>query len=181
MLQTLAAARAAGLVTETIVVHRPEDDAIRALAIEHRCLPAALRNPEGTLSDSLRAGVAAIEARGSRRERGAILVCLGDQPLLRLDVIRALVETWKASPVPALRPSYRADPGRPGHPILIDRSLWHLAGELRGEYGFGTLFDIRHLPVRTVSVAGRNPDVDTPEDLLALDRTDEPVPERSGP
>jgi len=170
VLVQLAHARAAGLVAGTIVVHRPEDDAVRALATEYRCHPVETRVSDGELSWSLRTGIDAITGRGSPREDEALLICLADQPLLRLDVIRALVEAWSRSGVKAVRPSYREAPGEPGHPLLIDRSLWSLGVEMRGEAGFAPVLERHAISVRAISVAGDNPDVDTPEDLKALDQ-----------
>ena len=169
MLETLGGARAAGVVAGTIVVHRPEDEAIRMLADEYLAHPVEARVTDGDLAWSLRAGIDAITGRGFEREEEAILICLGDQPLLRLDVIRALVESWSRSGTRAVRPSYRDAPGEPGHPLLLDRSLWSLAVELRGETGFAPVLQSNGVMVRTISVAGRNPDVDTPEDLKALE------------
>lgn len=169
MLLKLGGARAAGLVSLTFVVHRPEDDAIRNLAIEYRCHAEALRVADGELSYTLRTGIEAIRTRGSTDPDQALLVCHGDQPMLRLDVIRALVDVWKQGSAKAVRPSYRDTPGEPGHPLLIDRTLWHLAAEIRGDTGFGPVLARHAVPVRTISVAGSNPDVDTAADLAALD------------
>ena len=169
MLETLGRARAAGIITGTIVVHRPDDEAVRLLADEFRAHPVQTRVTNGDLSWSLRTGIDALTGRGSEREQEAILICLGDQPLLRLDVIRALVDSWSRSGTRAIRPSYRKSPGEPGHPLLLDRSLWSLAVELRGETGFAPLLQSHGITVHTISVAGRNPDVDTPEDLRALE------------
>lgn len=179
VLLKLVSARAAGLVAGTVVVHREEDEAVRTLATEYRCMSVPITRPDPELSESLRTGLDALSGRGSRFDREAALICLGDQPLLRSDVIRALIETWDRNATPIVRPSYRDEPGTPGHPILIDRSLWPLAAELRGDSGFGMLFDVRRMAVRTISVAGSNPDVDTPEDLQALDAVAEPAPEGS--
>ncbi len=153
----------------TIVVHRPDDEAVRQLATDYRCHPVETRVHDGDLSWSLRTGIEALVGRGSPRENEAVLICLADQPLLRLDVIRALVESWSRSGVRAIRPAYRETPGEPGHPLLLDRSLWSLASEMRGETGFGPVLESHRVPVQTVSVGGRNPDVDTPEDLKALE------------
>lgn len=165
----LAGARAAGLMAGTIVVHRPEDEAIRILAIDYRCHPVATRVHDGELSWTLRTGIDALVGGGSPRENEAVLICLADQPLLRLDVIQALVESWSRSGVKAIRPSYRETPGEPGHPLLLDRSLWSLASEMRGETGFGPVLEAHRVRVQTVTVGGRNPDVDTPDDLKALE------------
>jgi CTP:molybdopterin cytidylyltransferase MocA len=118
----LGGARAAGLVSLGVVIHRPQDDAIRTLAREYRCHPEALRVNDAALSWTLRAGIEYIKSRGSTDPQQAILVCLGDQPLLRLDVIRALVEMWHRagrSP-PARIVTHPASRHRPGGP-----QPWH--------------------------------------------------------
>ena len=168
MLVKLGGARAAGLLVNTIVVHRPDDEVIRALAAEYRAYPAAMRSAEGELSDTLRTGIEVLSARERGEARAAVLICMGDQPLLRLDVINALLDGWQSGAV-AIRPAYRDSPGEPGHPFLLDRSLWGYATELRGESGFAPVLAARGITVRTIPVGGSNPDVDTPEDLQALD------------
>jgi molybdenum cofactor cytidylyltransferase len=176
VLVTLGAARAAGLLQDTIVVHRPEDDAVRSLAIDYRCYPVASRGSQGDLSDSLRAGIELLRGWEGGLTPAALLICLGDQPLLRLDVIRALIDAWRGGGISAVRPSYREAPGEPGHPLLLDRSLWPFASEMRGESGLAPVLLRRGIGIRTVSVAGRNPDVDRPEDLSALENETSAAP-----
>ena len=169
MLLKLGGARAAGLVGLTVVVHRPGDEAIRTIAAEYRAHAEPLRVNDGELSWSLRTGIEYLRSRDAADPEQALLVCLGDQPKLRLDVIRALVECWSQGGALAARPSYRDAPGEPGHPLLLDRSLWHLGSELRGESGFGPVLARHAVNVRTIRVGGSNPDVDTAEDLQNLD------------
>jgi len=169
VLLALGGARAAGLVSNTIVVHAPEDEAVRSLIIDYHAHPVAARSALGELSDTLRAGIEAVSSRETGLEPSALLICLGDQPLLRIEVIRALVEAWRTSGLPAVRPAYRDSPGEPGHPLLLDRSLWRLAAELRGESGLAPVLAARGIAIRSIPVGGRNPDVDTREDLSALD------------
>ncbi len=169
VLLKLNGARAAGLLAGIVVVHRPDDDAIRSLAQEYRGYPVAVRDPKGELSLSLRTGIDAIVQRGPAQQREALLICHGDQPLLRLDVIHAVVDAWAHGGAVAARPAYRETPGEPGLPMLIDRSLWRLASEMRGESGFAPVLASHRIAVRSISVGGRNPDVDTPEDLAGLE------------
>ncbi|HEU5218812.1 MAG TPA: NTP transferase domain-containing protein [Gemmatimonadales bacterium] len=169
VLLKLGGARAAGLLGPTIVVHRPEDDAVRALAGEYRCHAEAMRVNDGDLSLTLRTGIESIKGRVSSDTQQAILICLADQPMLRLDVIKAMVETWARIGAVAVRPAYRDAPDEPGHPLLVDRSLWHLADEMRGDSGLAPVLAAHRIGVRTIPVAGTNPDVDTPEDLKRLD------------
>ncbi len=166
VLTTLAGARTAGLIDQVIVVHRPDDEDIFRLATEYLAEAVAMR-AEGTMADSLRRGIAVIREL-EPSEEDAILICLGDQPLLRLDVIAALSDAWRAG-ARAVRPSYRDDPGTPGHPLLLDRSLWSLAPEMTGDAGFGPVLARNATPVHVVSVAGHNPDIDTASDLAGLD------------
>ena len=169
VLLKLGGARAAGLLGPSVVVHRPEDDAIRALAGQYRCHAEAMRSSDGDLSLSLRTGIEYIKTRGSSDSQQAILICLGDQPLIRLDVIKAMVETWARIGAVAVRPAYRDAPDQPGHPLLVDKSLWHLAEEMRGDSGFAPVLAAHRINIRTIPVAGKNPDVDTPEDLKLLE------------
>jgi len=179
VLVRLMGAKAAGLLAGVMVVHRPEDEAVRTLITEYRAYPLATRNPDGELADTLRTGIEFLTGRSAGHEHAAALICLGDQPMLRLDVIKSLVDTWSRGGGTAIRPSYRESPGEPGHPLLVDQSLWHLAEEMRGESGFAPVLARGRVTERSVSVAGRNPDVDTLDDLAALDRPVE-APEPAG-
>jgi molybdenum cofactor cytidylyltransferase len=174
VLHTLRGARAAGLVLDITVVHAPDDEPIRGLAIEYDAYPLETRGA-GDLSDSLRTGIDAFRLRESRTESAALLICLGDQPQLRLDVIQALVLTWRSGGAKVVRPSYRDSPGSPGHPLLVDRSFWDLADEMRGDTGLAAVLDSRGAAVQVIPVGGGNPGVDTPEDLEMLDREDDPT------
>ena len=170
-------AKAAGLLAGVMVVHRSDDDAVRDLVKEYRAYPVATRNPDGELSSSLRTGVETLMARGPAPDREALIVCHADQPLLRLDVVHAVVDPWAHGGALAVRPEYRDAPGEPGLPMLVDRSLWRLSQEMRGETGFGPILERHGIRVRSVSVGGKNPDVDTPDDLAALEeKPREPEP-----
>lgn len=169
VLLKLNGARAAGLLAGIVVVHRPDDDPVRAIALEYRAYPVAVRDPLGELSLTLRTGIEAITQRGPAQQREALLVCHGDQPLIRLDVIHTVVDAWAHGGAVAARPAYRESPGEPGLPMLVDRSLWRLASEMRGESGFAPVLAAHGITVRSISVGGRNPDVDTPEDLAGLE------------
>ena len=178
VLVKLAGAKAAGLLAGILVVHRQGDETVRDLIKEYRAYPVPARDPEGELSSSLRTGIEAILRRGPSPDREALLVCHGDQPLLRLDVIHALIDPWARGGALAVRPAYREAPGEPGLPMLVDRSLWRLAEEMRGETGFAPVLERHGIRIREISVAGRNPDVDTPDDLATLDAPT-PAPEGS--
>ena len=121
------------------------------------------RDPTRGLSSSLRLGLAAMEQSGAR----AALVMLADQPFVRAEVISALVLHWQHTGR-SVRPHYAGAPDTPGHPVLLDRSVWRLADDLEGDAGLGEALK-RHLEaIDEIRVAGENPDIDSLADLRGL-------------
>lgn len=166
-LATVAAARERGIVRHGWVVVAADDPAAAALAAEARLESVCNDDPEEGLSASLRLGLGAV-TRSRGGDIGAALILLGDQPLVRVETLEALAGGWRSGRGLVVRPRYREEGGTPGHPVLLDRSLWHLADAARGDAGLGAL-----LPEATlIEVPGANPDVDTPADLHTL--KDEP-------
>jgi CTP:molybdopterin cytidylyltransferase MocA len=139
-----------------------EDLLIRSKT-EHVTTPA----PERGLAESLRIGLAAIASRHPSTE--AVLVLQGDQPLLRPDVLPGILSAWRAGDRPVVCPRYAGDPGTPGHPVLLDRSIWSRAGDIAGDSGFSALLKANPDLVTTVDVDGTNPDINTPGDLAFLE------------
>ena len=151
-----------------VVVARGDDAA--QMLCQKAGLTAVLNDaPDFGLSHSLRLGLEAIEHRAPE-ERGAALVFLGDQPLVRLGVVEAVIAAYRSSGAALVRPRYQTNPNVPGHPVLLDRSAWHLARDLEGDRGLAGLIRATSLESITVDVAGDNPDVDTRADLLALQK-----------
>lgn len=163
-MSAIAKAHAAQFLDGVLVVVRADDDELK------RALDPGLNLvslPSGTtpiLSDSLRAGIAALEALTVHPPAGA-LICLADQPALRADVITSLVMAWRASDALVLRPRYALDAGQPGHPVLVDRACWPMLENAEGDEGLGPLLRQRPELVHYVDVEGENPDVDRVEDL----------------
>jgi molybdenum cofactor cytidylyltransferase len=124
----------------------------------------AERAAEG-LALSLRAGLDRVAAT-SPATGAAALVLLGDQPAVRQDVIDEVVRCWRATGAPAVRPRYADRPEEPGHPVLLDRQLWADVARLEGDAGPGQLLPGRGIEL--VDVPGRNPDIDTPDDLAGF-------------
>ncbi len=163
VLDVVAAARASGFLADARVVMAADDAGVAALS-RSAGVPCVV-NPAADqgLSTSLRCGLAALPA-----DAGAALVLLGDQPMIRLDVIARLAATWRAGGDPVLRPRYAGAPDAPGHPVLLGRAVWPLADRLEGDAGLGALFASGAAGVTIVDVPGTNPDIDTPADLHAL-------------
>ena len=121
-------------------------------------------DPARGFSASLRLGLGALEKTGA----GAALVALADQPLLRLDVIDSLVRHWRGTGR-SVRPRYSDAPGIPGHPVLLDRSVWRLVEHVEGDIGLGSILKHQRQLIEEIGVRGDNPDVDSPEDLRRLE------------
>jgi molybdenum cofactor cytidylyltransferase len=120
------------------------------------------------LTESLRTGLAALDPATTEWA----LIVLGDQPLLRRDVVAALVAAADDAH-DLLRPVYADAPEAPGHPVLVHRRLWPRAEFLRGDQGFGSV--VAPERIRLVPVPGSNPDVDTRADLLRLSALPSPL------
>jgi CTP:molybdopterin cytidylyltransferase MocA/SAM-dependent methyltransferase len=120
---------------------------------------------ETGLASSVRAGVRAA-AEASPNEVEAVLILLGDQPMVHPATIARLL----GAGVDAGRPIAVARHGGDGapNPVLLHRAAWELAGGLRGDRGLGPLMAQRPELVTVVAADGANPDVDTPADLVAV-------------
>ena len=160
----LDACAAAGLAEVVVVVGAAADEIEAAIAWRSE---RRVRNPhpDAGLASSLRLGLGAL---GPGID--AALVLLGDQPLVRPEVIRLVAEAAGRTDRPIIIPRYAAGGG--GNPALIRRSAWSQAGGLAGDRGFGPLVAAHPELAHEVPVEGANPDVDTPGDLAALARTD---------
>jgi CTP:molybdopterin cytidylyltransferase MocA len=155
-------ARAAGLLSDLRIVIARGDHALAGLARDAGVVAVANPAPERGLSSSLRLGLTALDA-------SAALVLLADQPLLRLDVVAVLVAAWHEQLGLLIRPRYARSPDEPGHPVLVDRSLWPLTAQLESDAGVGRLLPAGAPGVALINIPGSNPDVDTPADLHLLE------------
>ena len=159
--RVVGVARAAGVGEVIVVLGDAAQDIESAVDLSGVRI---IRNPRpgDGLSSSLRLGLAAV-GPGS----DCALVLLGDQPLVRGDVIAALL----AAPVPDGRsivvPRYRGDGAI--NPALLLRASWPLADRLSGDRGMGPVIRAHPELVVEVPVDGDNPDVDTPADLALID------------
>lgn len=120
------------------------------------------------LATSLRLGLAGLESLAPPAE--SALVVLADQPLLSIETIALLVAAWRRTRL-SVRPRYARQPDTPGHPVLLDRSMWSMAEGLTGDTGLGPLFRRHPEAIATIDVPGANPDVDTPADLQSLEES----------
>jgi len=166
----LAAARAAGIRRIVLVLGRDAVEVRAALlAVDSTALDAVLvavnPGPERGLATSLRVGLAAATAAPAP---GGVLVLLGDQPRVQPAVLEALVAAARQAPAEALAVgAAHGEDGAP-NPLLILPAGWPVTAALQGDRGLGPLLAAAPERIVRVPVAGTNPDVDTPADLVAL-------------
>jgi molybdenum cofactor cytidylyltransferase len=94
----------------------------------------------------------------------AVVVTLGDQPRVSPDAIRRVIEA-RGDGAAAVRATYF---GEPGHPVLLERTLFERMRDVTGDHGARNLLismQTRELPCEDL---GGGQDVDTPAQLDAL-------------
>lgn len=126
-----------------------------------------VENPEWRAGQgrSLAVGVCALEALDADPVLGTA-VLLGDEPEIAPPVIRGAVRAWRASGNPALRTWYR---DRPGHPVVLGRTLFPDLRELTGDEGAAGLLEALGDRVARLRVDRPAPvDLDRPADYRAL-------------
>jgi molybdenum cofactor cytidylyltransferase len=150
-----ALAAVAGLEPRVVVLGHAAEEILGAVDLQGATAVVCPEWREGQ-SASLRCGIAALG------DVDAVVVVLGDQPLIGSDAVDAVVEAARDGD-DAVRASYG---GTPGHPVLLGRGLLERAAELRGDTGFRDLLR----GARTVDLTGlADPaDVDTDEQRRAL-------------
>jgi molybdenum cofactor cytidylyltransferase len=92
----------------------------------------------------------------------AVLITLGDQPQIPVEVVRVLVREYRVSAAPLIVPSYQM---RRGHPWLVARELWPEILALQHPLTLRDFLErkstnIHYLPVDSNSIIQ---DIDTPE------------------
>ncbi|HSE66764.1 MAG TPA: nucleotidyltransferase family protein [Gemmatimonadales bacterium] len=164
----VAQAMASGFLAGGVAVVRPGDTRL-GWHLDTAGLELVL-NPDADkgLATSIRCGLDSLAAAGRTPLAGAALIILGDEPLLRDDAIEHLIYYWRQKRT-SVRPRYAQQPDAPGHPVLLDRGLWHLANRLEGDRGLSTVLAAQPGSVATLDLPGTNPDVDTQDDLRALE------------
>lgn len=127
--------------------------------------PVTNPDPGRGLASSLRVGWATVMDVAEPPD--AVIVALGDQPLVRTDVLVALA----AAPLDASRPvvTPRAAGSGARNPVRLERAAATLVDAATGDRGLGPLLDARPELVRELDVeGGGSPDVDTRSDLATV-------------
>lgn len=137
--------------------------AIEAVLAGSPARVVSVADPTAGLSASLNTGVSALAD-----ECRVFVVALGDQPLIDAQLIGRLRAAWEGSNAAAVVPVYRG--GVRGHPVLFDISMRRFLRELTGDRGAKQLLDEMAERVIFLPVDADAPrDIDSPEDLAALD------------
>jgi len=163
------AALDAGLDPVVVVVgHRGAEVRAGLASLEDaagRVRVAAVTDPSLGQASSLSAGIGALEAEP---EVEAAAVLLGDEPGVRAEDIRRVVEVWRRGGTAVVRARYR---DRPGHPVVFGRSWFARLAGLTGDHGAGRLLETHRDDVIEARLPGTAPvDVDTREDYAAAAR-----------
>jgi CTP:molybdopterin cytidylyltransferase MocA/SAM-dependent methyltransferase len=157
ILQHVLDALAAAGVGDVVVVLGREAGAIEA-AIDWRTERRVVNpDPERGLSSSLAVGFETIGP-----DAGSVLVALGDQPLVSVQVIRSLLDAPVDTSRPIVVPAYPDERGR--NPVLVRRAAFPIVAEASGDRGLGPVIAAHPDLVAEIPVDGANPDVDTPAD-----------------
>jgi molybdenum cofactor cytidylyltransferase len=150
---TLASATDAVIV----VVGNEADAVMRAL---EGSAAVCVMNQEWALglSTSLRSGIQAMP-----RNTEAVIVGLGDEPMIDAGVCRALVEEWRRSAKSIVAARYN---GVQDHPVLFDRAVFDELTLLEGDVGAKSVISRSPERVAFVDMSAPQPiDVDEPGDL----------------
>jgi molybdenum cofactor cytidylyltransferase len=154
----LTAATASGAVLVLCVV---SDDRVAAAVPDG---VEVVRNgaPERGIASSLHA---VLRALTPRPDIDAVVVGLADQPLVGADAYRRVATAFEHG-APLAVATYG---GVRGNPVLVARALWSEALELAGDEGARVLVRRHGAAEVPCDGTGEPTDVDTPEDLAALE------------
>ncbi len=167
-LEHLTSARRSGLLAGVVTVIAAGDEAVAHAIAQSGSVVVENPDPASGMGRSLQLGIGRLDHPPVEPMAEAAVIVLADQPVVRQEVLTALRDAW-LSGAGIARPVYREDPDTPGHPVLLDRTRWHLVDDVQGDRGLGPALASHTDWVTTVMVEGYNPDIDTPADLAVLE------------
>lgn len=169
LLQTAINAAAASDLVEIIVVLGHDAEAIR------RAVTVPVNKPlrfvvcadyASGQSASLASGLSA-----AADNVDAVAVLLGDQPDVDAVAINRVVAAWRNAFEPVVRPVFVSRKGErvPGHPVVLERTVWAALAVQIGDFGARAWLRAHPEYVHEVEIAATAPrDVDTWEDYLRI-------------
>jgi len=156
LLEHALAAMAASAVSSRVVVLGARAEQIAAAVALHGARAVVAADWAEGQAASLRAGVAALAG-----EADAIVVVLGDQPEIAPGAIDRVIAARNPA-ADAVRATYD---GRPGHPVLLERSLFAACRALRGDQGARELLRSARVALVPCDGLGSDRDIDLPAQL----------------
>ncbi|MBV6522244.1 MAG: Nicotine blue oxidoreductase [Gemmatimonadaceae bacterium] len=151
-------------IDEAVVVAGEASEAIAHAVQGTGARVVVNRDPATGLSGSLRVGLRSVSP-----DADAILVALGDQPLIDASVVDGMIAAWRSLRGTIVVPVYN---GERGNPVLFDRSLRPVLEALEGDRGARDLLADHGGAVYRFRVQAAAPkDVDTVDDLAGLERS----------
>jgi len=158
LLHVLDALARVEAIDRTVVVTGHGHDQIAAIAPEAVALVHNVQHTDGEMVSSVKVGISSL-----RGECDAIVLALGDQPLIRAETVRRLIDGWRSSRSRIVLPRHA---GKRGHPIVLDSTAFDEILSLSPHETLKTYIS-RHA-MATMEVDVNDPaihfDVDTPED-----------------
>jgi molybdenum cofactor cytidylyltransferase len=147
----------AGGVDLVWVVTGPDVEPIEAALAGTEVQFAVNLTPEEGQAGSVRTGIAALPASVE-----AVLIALGDQPLMPPSIIPALLAARRTSPKLIVAPRYRDGQG---NPVVFKREIFPELLRLTGDQGARPIIQKEPARVEWVELdLPMPPDVDTPDD-----------------
>lgn len=147
----------AGGVDSVWVVTGPDVEPIEAALAGIEVQIAVNPAPEEGQAGSVRTGIAALPPSVD-----AVLIALGDQPLLAPSIIPALLAARRTSPKLIVAPRYRDGQG---NPVVFKREIFPELLRLTGDQGARPIIQKEPARVEWVELdLPMPPDVDTPDD-----------------
>jgi molybdenum cofactor cytidylyltransferase len=161
--QTAAVAMASSVSGVTMVVGKAVDDIKTALS----AYPVNfIDNPDyaSGMSSSVKAGIRSVL---NRKNVEAVLMMLGDMPLVSTATLNQLITEFENSRNPIIAPRYQ---GRRGNPVLFSREVFSYMLTIEGDKGAREVLDSLKHQVKFLDVddPGIVIDLDTKEDLRSI-------------
>lgn len=165
LLEHALAAMSAAPVDDVAVALGARAAEVLAAVDLHRARPLEVQGWADGMGRVLAAAVTAAallpEAREAGDGYGAVVVALGDQPLVGAEVVARLVDAWAGGAGPVVSATYG---GRHGHPKLFDRAVLPHLRELAGDAGARELLARHPEWVTGVEVAALGSDLDVDDE-----------------
>lgn len=131
-----------------VLVARPNDAHLAALAKEYSFLLAVNPRASSGIGTSASAGIAALLALACDVDGALFGVC--DQPYLTRETVSALISRFRADPDAIVAP---ACAGRRGNPVIFPKALLHEFASLDSDVGGNAIIRAHSALLTTVPVA----------------------------